>query len=332
MLLRTGNTQLALGQIEEGLELDQDARFYITKGVILADLAVKTESIDIARRRLTQSEACFYKALSMNNKDEYSYQSLAQLYLNWSKKVPTEEEAINYIAKAEDVIEKGLKVVQSKDSLWIESANIQKWLGDEPSRIIALETAVKESPSSIIARYLLGRAYRIQNRMKESINTLEPIIKTQQDEFRVFIEYAIALANLEKTYKGAIAILRISTLYGLSDPRFIATLGGMEFMNNNFTEAENIFKESSKRNFSNVNANTIHFIPLNFQNPNEPISLQGKVVSVRPGYSFVIPSDYPRFLCPSSKYNGLVLQEGLTITFEPAFTAKGNIATKPRIA
>jgi len=32
-------------------------------------------------------------------------------------------------------------------------------------------------------------------------------------------------------------LLRLSTLYGFSDPRFIGTLGGMLFLDGNFTEA-----------------------------------------------------------------------------------------------
>jgi len=46
---------------------------------------------------------------------------LARLYIGWAKRAPTSEETTEYIAKAEEVINEGLKVVKVGDGLWIES-------------------------------------------------------------------------------------------------------------------------------------------------------------------------------------------------------------------
>ena len=48
--------------------------------------------------------------------------------------------------------------------LWIESAKIQKFLGDNPGYIRNLERAILEAPQSIVARYILGRAYRFESK------------------------------------------------------------------------------------------------------------------------------------------------------------------------
>ncbi len=262
MLSREDKADLALGQIEEALRMNRRFRvLHHTKGIVLMQLALSIESNDLARRRLAQSEGSFRQGLTMYAKDEYSYQGLSQLYLGWAKRASTPEEATEYISKAEEIINEGLKIVPVRYGLWIESSNVQKLLGNEPSRVKALEKAVQDSPGSIVSRYLLGRAYRKANLPQKTVDVLEPVIKNHHDEFRAFVEYAIALVNLKKPYKEAIAVLRLSTLYGLSDPRFIATLGGMLFMGEQFSEANEVFAQSSKRDFTATELNTIQFRP-----------------------------------------------------------------------
>ena len=60
-----------------------------------------------------------------------------------------------------------------RDGLWIASADIANWLGDQPSRLSALERAVKAVPSSVIARYLLARQYRITGHPDKAASTGE---------------------------------------------------------------------------------------------------------------------------------------------------------------
>ncbi len=332
MLSREDKANLALGQIEEALKMKRSYRvLHHTKGMILKQLALNIESNELARRRLVQSEASFRQGLSMYAKDEYSYQGLSQLYLGWAKRAPTQEEAAEYISKAEEIINEGLKIVPVRYGLWIESSNVQQLLGNEPSRVRALEKAVRDSPGSIVSTYLLGRAYRKVNLPQKTVDVLEPVIKNHHDEFRVFVEYAIALVSLKKPYKEAIAVLRLSTLYGLSDPRFIATLGGILFMDEQFSEANEVFAESSRRDFTATELNTIQFRPPIPDILQEPLRIKGKVMVVKAGYALIESASYPRFLCPGSKFGGIFMEPGLEVTFELAFTAKGPVADRPRI-
>ena len=145
------------------------------------------------------------------------------------------------------------------------------------------------------------------------------------------IEYSVCLLNLNKPYKEAIAVLNMSRLYGLSDPRYIATLGGLLFLDGSFSEAQGIFSESSKHNFSATEMNQIQFYPRDPHDINMPLRFQGKVKYVKAGYAIIESLGYPDFLCPSSKYDGIIITPGLPLTFEPVFTAKGHIAIYPKM-
>lgn len=333
MLLRAGQYELALNQIDAALRINPRARIlHHTKGNILAHLSLTIESDDIARRRLAQSEASFRKAMYASPKDEYSYQGLASLYIGWAKRAPTAEEATEYISKAEEVINEGLRIVNVRYSLWIESSRIQEWLGDQPSRIEDLERAVRDTPESLIARYILGRAYRITKRPAKTLEVLAPIVREHPNEFRCCVEYAHALINLGKRYEEGIAVLKLSTLYGYSDPRFIAMLGGLLFLDNEFSEADRVFGESAKRDFTAMELNSIQFRPSNPDNLEEPLRIEGVVVVVKAGYALVDSSGYPRLLLPGSKFGGLVLKPGVKGTFELGFSARGPRLDKPVIS
>lgn len=330
MFLRSQIPDLALQQIDRAIELNPKLRvLYHTRGHILAEMASTTPSVDVARRRLTQSEDSFMRALGMQSGDEYSYQGLARLYFRWAKRLTDLAEQSHYITKAEEWISEGLRNSRVRDSLWILSAEIQDWLDDQASRIKALENAVRESPGSVIARYVLARAYRRQSNPDKAIEVLEPALRQDLNEFRVTVEYALAMLLLGKTYSEAIAVLNLSTLYGFSDPRFIATLGGMHFLNNDFTKAEEVFQKATMRNFSSRELKTVHFRPSNPQALDECMQLVGMVAVVRPGYALINTTQYPRILCPGTKFGGLIMVEGLHIKFCLAFTAKGAIAEAP---
>jgi len=330
MLLREDKGELALGQIEEAIHLDPKIMvLYHTKGMILSYLAINNENLDLARRRLVQAEASFRHGLNIHPKDDYCYQGLAQLFLDWAKRCENSEEATTYIAKAEEIVNDGLKNVRVRDSLWIVSSNIQSWLGNQHSRVLALEKAVRESPGSIIARYLLARSYRKMEEYQKAIDLLDPIIKNYHDEFRSFVEYAVSLMMVKHTYSESIAILQLSTLYGFGDPRFIATYGGMLYMDERFTDASKVFAESHKHDFSSIELNTLQFRPVDFNNQNKALRLIGKIVAVKAGYAMVETSEYPSILCPGSKFNGLIMQPQMKISFEIAFCSKGAIADRP---
>jgi tetratricopeptide (TPR) repeat protein len=333
MLMRENRLELALAQINSAIEMDKKVRvLYHTKGQVLSKMAMGTESADLARRRLIQGEGVFSQGISMAPKDHYCYQGLAALYLGWAKRCDSEAEAADYTAKAEEVISRGLREVRVRDALWIESANVQRFLGNNPGYLGALQKAVLAAPGSIVARYLLGRAYRKEGRMKEAADVLRPVIENYPEEYRSHVEYAIVLYHIGKSYGECIAVLRQSTLYGYSDPRFIATLGGMLFMDSDFSEAEKVFDESKKRDFTVIELNTIQFRPIDRKNLNQPYKGRGRVQTVRAGYAWIESEGFPKpFLCPGSKFRGLLMQEGLRLIFEIAFNAKGAIADNPEI-
>lgn len=167
MLFRAESLTLALTQIDEAIKLNPNLRvLYHTKGHILSEVALTEGSLDIARRRLIQSEDCFNKALTINNRDEYSYQGLARLYFGWAQRFNHGLEQTLYITKAEEVISRGLKNASVRDSLWIVSSDIQAWLNNQESQIDELKKAVNASPNSPIPRYLLARIYRKQKNLK----------------------------------------------------------------------------------------------------------------------------------------------------------------------
>ena len=333
MLSREGRDDLGLGQIDEGLRMNSSLRvLHHTRGVILSHLTTTIESPEVARRRLVQAEEAFRRCLSFYDRDDYAYQGLAELYLNWAKRAKEASESAEYISKAEGVISEGLRLVRVRDGLWIVSSKIRDWLGDQPSCFRALEQAVKSTPGSIIARYLLGRAYRRARSPEKAGMVLEPLVKDHPDEFRACVEYAMALLELGEPYSKAIPALRLSTTYGLTDPRFVATLGGLLFMNEEFTEAKRVFDESIKQEFPADEASRIQFRPRQRGNPKARVRLRGKVVAVKTGYAFVQPPEFPAFLCPGSMYGGVSVSEGINIGFEPAFSARGALAEHPTLA
>ncbi len=331
MLDREGKSELALSQIDAGIQLQPDLRvLYHTRGMILTHLAVSTQSLDVARKRLAQAEHAFRQGLSMYERDEYCYQSLASLYLEWAKRVP-DPESTEYIGKCEETISEGLRMVRVREGLRIVSSEVEKWLGNDPKRLAALRQAVIDSPGSIVARYLLGRAYRAGHDPTKALEVLDFVVKNHPNEFRACIEYALALLDTGALYSKAIAVVQIGSLYGMSDPRYIATLGGMLFMDRKFSQAEEIFSVVRKRTFLSSEITAVHFRPRDPADPLQSIRLEGKVTAVKAGYAFIQHPDYPRFLCPGSKYGGLSIKSGMRVSFEPAFCAKGALADKPQL-
>src|SRR5439155_23519543 len=112
----------------------------------------------------------------------------------------------------------------------------------------------------------------------------------------------------------------------------IATLGGMYFMNRQFTEAERIFSESIRQEFSRSESYVVHFRPRDPNDKARASRLQGRVVEVRAGYAFIESRDYPRVLCPGAKFGGLLMTRGMIVSFELCFSAKGPLADRPRSA
>lgn len=332
MLYRADRLELALGQVEQGIAINPKAppRVLIhTKGVILGALALQAESIDIGRRRLAQAEDALRRVLQISRKDEYAYQALATLYLDWAKRSKSDEESALYLTKAEEAVSEGLRYCRDKDGLWIVSSDIEEWLGDRPSQIKALETAVIASPGSIIARYLLGKAYRHLGHYKEAMEVLDPNIKNHPDEFRSYVEYALNMLAAGKSLQEAIAVLEIGSVAGLSDARYIAHLGGMHFLNGDFSKAEKVFAEAERRELPQPELQRVAFHAKEL-GTGQPLVFVGKVIVRRPAYSLIESEGYPPFFCHSSKYRGLALKDGMRVSFSVAFTPRGPAALEPK--
>lgn len=327
MLARAGQFNLALGQIDEALKLKSDIRvLHHTKGVILSELAATTSAREIARRRLVQSEEEFRVCLGMNDKDEYAYQTLAQLYVDWARNSTDPSEVADYLAKAETAVSDGLRKVRVREGLWLVSSQIHAILGNDPEYMRALQRAATAPSASAVSKYILGRAYRKAGDAQNAVQTLKPLVEANPDEFRACIELARAMRDMGEPYTKCIAVLKLSTLYGLSDPRFVGTLGGMLFMNGDFSEARTIFADARKREFPAQEESWIQFRPKD--NGMAPIKLIGQVTAVKVGYAFVEAPGYPSFFCPGSKFGRIIMRQGLTLEFEPAFTARGAIADR----
>lgn len=327
MLYRENKAELALSQVETAINIDDKVRvLYHTKGLILSKMAMDDDSLSLARRRLIQSENSYRKALNLAVKDPYCYQGLARLYINWAEKIDDQDEITDYISKAENIITDGLRNCRYRDKLWIESAKVQEFLGNHPGYIKHLERAVFESPDSIVARYILGRTYRRQGDYRKAIEILEPVINNHPDEFRSYVEYALSMHLDGSSYKECIAVLRLSTLYGYRDPRYISILGGLYFLNGDFTGAETVFKESTKRNFTVMELNRVQFRPLNLRGTS-PFTVEGEVIKVRAGYALIDSAMMPKpIVCPGSKYRGIVMKKNLRVSFRLSFSAKGPVA------
>ena len=328
MLTRSERPELAPSQIDKALGLNSKIRIlYHTNGVVQSQLALQTDSIEMARSRLAQTEQAFRQGINLYSRDEYSYYSLAKLYLDWAKKVPSETD--EYLSKCESTVSEGLRAVTTKERIWIISADVQEWIGNESAKLDDLQRAIKEQPSGIFARYLLARAYREAGSPAKGVAALEPVLLDNPNEFRLCIEYARCLDDLGETYDKIIAVLALGTLYGLSDSRFISIYGGVLFMNEQFSDSDKVFSETLKHDFSPSDAYIIRYKPKAKDNPAEFTILKGTVVLVKAGYAFIEVPGFPKFLCPSSKQHGLTLFKGMKVSFEPGFSAKRAVADRP---
>jgi tetratricopeptide (TPR) repeat protein len=283
MLRKEEKLSLALSQIDAALKMDESLRvLHHTRGTILADLAISADSEDVGRKWMLQSEHVYRHCIEMNARDSYGYSGLSQLYLDWAKKVKSEDESSDYLTKCEEAISLGLRMARERESLWVVSADVQKFLGNSPARIEKLQRAIAESVASVIPRYLLGRAYRDQRLPKKCIEVLDPVIKVKFNEVRSFVEYVRAMVELGEPYSKCAAVLSQAQLDGVTDPAFVGFLGGLLFMDHKLSEAQKIFAESAKQGFTFEEKTKTQFRPADPVSK-EHVRLHGRVVSVKPG-------------------------------------------------
>lgn len=328
MLRREGHLELALAQIDRALELGKDVRIlHHTRGMVLSDMAEQATSLEIARRRMMQAEAEFNQTIALSRRDDYGYRGLADLYLGWAQKLAPSAESNDYVRRAEAALSQGLREARNKQSLWIASADVSKWLGNHPDAVGALVEAVRAAPENSIARQLLGRVYFEAERFEEAKEVLRPLIEAGTDEYRSVLLYARVLYASGASPGECVAVLNLGELYGMRDSRFVAFYGGMLFLSGEFAQAKAVFEKGRRRGFSASEADRVELRPLNAAG--DPLLLVGKVVSVRPGYCFVRSEQYPDdWFVPGFRLGALDAREGLEVRFSPGFTARGPIATQ----
>jgi hypothetical protein len=322
MLVRSNKEILALSTIDMAIAMDGSIRtLYHTKGYILQHMAISDDNIEIARRYLGQSEDSYQIAMRMNIKDAYCYQGLSSLYLAWAKKTVDNSEKTLYLAKAENIIEEGLHKATDKEAIWIEASNIDEYIGDMPNQIKALQEAVEAAPLSTLSKYLLAKAYNIQGDFIKGKQILKEIVLDNPEDYKAIIEYVKVLLKTGETLQTAIAVLNQSTLFGFSDPKFIAILGGLLFLNKNFTESDRVFNESVRREMFNTQKEM--FDPEDYGINS---IFTAKVNYIGNGYSYISIEGYKEVKCYSSKYNGHILTHGMKLTIKLTFSPKNPIA------
>jgi tetratricopeptide (TPR) repeat protein len=330
MLRDEGLFDLALKQIDEAIEMAPQTRvLYHTKGLVLTDLALSLESLEIGRRRLAQAEGVLTQAISTSPRDEYSYHGLGSLYLGWARRVEDDEERALYLSRAEEAIAQGLRKVRQRESLYVLSSDIQQFVGDEPAAIRSLEKAIELHPESGIARFILARTRLRGGDPGAAIELLDPVLEKDPEDVRAATLYAHALDAAGSAYSTPAAILEQASLYGVKDPRFVATLGGMLFMNGQFSEAQEVFDNAISQEFTFEERLRVEFIPRGIDNPSEPLRLDGRVASVKAGYAFIEARGYPSFFCHSTKFGDVVMEPGKAVSFQPAFCVRGAVALDP---
>lgn len=329
MLLHEKKPDLALSQIDHALSRGASLRvLHHTKGEVLKKLALANASADVARKYMVRSEESYRKAQSLGSRDPYPLQGLADLFLEWAKRASDQNEAADYLTKAQEVINRGLLEVRDKEGLWIISSKIQDWLGDRPGAIEALSKAAVHAPDSSVSRYLLGRTYHRRGSFDRVIETLAPLIKADPNNYQACLLYAESLLRSAGSKDEAVAILRMGNLYGLRDPRYVATLGGLLVLSGKLTEADEIFSRGRAMEFGIDELRSNLFTPTDSNGAR--LAFDGIVSRAMPGFVWISVPGMPEFWAFGSKFGGVVARKGLKVRFTPSFSARGTFALAVR--
>ena len=330
MLLREKKLTSALAQIDSAIANDRSKSIrslHDTRGRILAELALTEENLDLARKWLAQSEREFIHCIAAKESDDYGHAGLASLFLAWSRRSKiSDEEATEFLERAETVITKGLRVVSEKTSLLIISSDIQKELGNQPGRLSKLRQAVDSDSASVIGRYLLARVYRDQGFPNKTMEILEPIITTDFKEVRAYIEYTRAMLAVGEPIKKCVATLAQCRLDGESDPAFVGLYGGLLFMDGQFANAKKLWDDAKEQNFSYDERIRRQFIARDPADPAKRIRFNGVIEHAKPGLVLIQPEEGPLVISTQTMVGSTLLQRGQKVTFDLTFSAKGPFA------
>lgn len=314
------------GLIDFATSQDERARALIVLGS--AGYGVSTILMKLAFRLITERAGRVYfhrRGLPVNEGDV--------LFAVESSPVPVFFVVDNAADEADrlatEVVTDGLRRVRNREGLYIALASIEKFLGNRPQSIEQLQRAVAASPGSVVARYLLGRELRRSGRAEEAVEILHELLQAHPEEVGAAIHYALALEDVGRSYSESIAALRLATLYGVRSPRFVAVLGGMLFMNQEFSEAEAVWRQAATQNFTFGEKSMVGYRPDSREDRRRPVLLEGEVSTVKVGFAFISVPGFPDIFCPGSKFGDLVMQRGLRVRFRLGFTVRGPIAVDP---
>jgi tetratricopeptide (TPR) repeat protein/cold shock CspA family protein len=336
MLRREQRLNLALTQIDLAIAKDRTnsiRSLHHTRGLILADLATTEDNADVARKWMAQSEREFLYCMAAKETDSYGHSGLANLYFEWSRRprIP-DDEAAEYLEKAEGVISDGLKVVSERASLLIISAEINREIGNQPARLSKLRQAVDSDSASVIGRYLLARAYREQKQPKKTIEVLEPVIKTDFKAVRSYIEYTRAMLEIGESFRKGAAVLSQCRLDGETDPAFIGLYGGLLHMDKRYDEAAKLWQRAKEQNFTYDERIKRQFEPRDPADQTKRLQFSGVILNTKPGYVVIQPDDGPTLISTTTMVGKTTLQNRRRVTFVLSFSAKGPLAEGVQLA
>lgn len=335
MLLREKKLTPALTQIDVAITKDTTSSIrslHHTRGLVLAEFAMTEESRDLARKWMAQSEHEFLFCIAAKGTDSYGHSGLAALYLRWTRRSKiSDDEATEYLEKAEGVISDGLKVVTERTSLFIISAEISKEVGNQPARLARLRQAVEADSASAIARYLLARAYRQQGQPKKTLQVLEPTVKTDFRQVRSYVEYVRAMLETWEPFPKCAATLAQCKLDGESDPAFVGLYGGLLYLSGDYAEATSLWSRAKEQGFSYDERTKRQFDPRDPEDPSKRLRLS-VVVHVKPGYVLIQPDSGPVIISTTTVVGVAALQRHQKLTFALSFSAKGPLAENLQLA
>jgi tetratricopeptide (TPR) repeat protein len=329
MLIREKNFTLALSQIDGAISKDRTRTIrslHHTRGLVLAELAMAEENNEVARKRLAYAEREFQFCMAAKESDAYGHSGLAMLYLNWSRRPKiSDDEATEYLEKAEAVVSDGLKVVSERASLLITSAEVQKDLGNQPARLSKLRQAVESDSASPVARYLLARAYRDQGIPLKTMEVLDQIIKNDFKHVRAYVEYTRAMLETGESIKKAAATLSVCRLDGETDSAFIGLYGGLLYLDGKYAESQKLWDDAKEVNFSDEERTRRQFTPRDHET-GQKLRFTGNVVHIKPSFVIIQPDEGQSIISKVTMVGSKPLEKGQKVDFELSFSAKGPLA------
>ncbi len=326
MLRRADRPEMALAQIEAGLGLNAGLRVLVhTKGVILRDIALAASSIDLGRRYLAQSEAAFEQALAMHERDEYSYTSLAELYLGWAKRLEGELDSVLYLTKAEETVQRGLAAARDREGLYVVAAKIEAFSGDTPAQIDNLRRALAENPAALVARYLLGTALRGIGDLEASESVLREGLLVAPDHVRLATSLALTLLARERPLREAVAVLKEAAHDGRRDHRFVALYGGLLELHGQLAESARVFTEARKRAWSSYELHRAVYQPQGVGHR------RASVVRNLGAYAFLRAPGHNDIFCSARKFPREGLEVGRSVNVLVGYDVRGPHAVEVQL-